>query len=575
MTTVRRPKSKPLARPSTPARIDPPVSLWRRLTKQLARVFGSLQFAILLLALFAGVLLLGTIVESWYDRHIARQLVYGTWWFLSLLGLLGVNILCAALKKRPWKKYQTGFLITHVGLLTLVSGGVVTNLFGTHGMLLLVDSEDSAAVRFGPHASHEVTDRQTEVIRVRRTSAASADFEHVAEFRPGSAAWLSGEWPRGTGASLTDCLTWLARPWPRSWSSEIDPDTRTVLEVLEYQPHVEQQLFAPDKLSPTAAPALKFQLQSSVTGALPERWVSAHEQFRSTTIGPARIEMLAISLSPEELENFRHPTVDAIAALEKTATSEPRGGDAALRAILQFATAHDGTLWFRAFHSPKNKGLEFESAGVVTVGEKQRIWASMGWKFQVVEFLPHAKPGPFVVPVPRDLGAEDLAHPAAIRCVLRRGAESQEFWVPQDERSSTAVTFGGERFSINYAPARHALDFALTLARGEQTTDPGSTLPASQSSYVLLTDPANRIRNEGRMITMNEPLVHGGYNFFQSGFQALGKDSHGKQISRCSLTVTRDPGVRLKYAGATMVALGIACMFYMRAYFFGRKGSSA
>ena len=179
------------------------------------------------------------------------------------------------------------------------------------------------------------------------------------------------------------------------------------------------------------------------------------------------------------------------------------------------------------------------------------------------------------MPVPRDLGTEDLAHPAAIRCVLRRGADAQEFWVPQDEASATPVTVGGERFFISYAPARHALDFALTLARGEQTTDPGSALPATQSSYVLLTDPAARIRNEGRMITMNEPLVHGGYKFFQSSFQALGKDSNGKQISRCALTVTCDPGVRLKYAGATMVALGIACMFYMRAYFFGRKGANA
>jgi len=33
----------------------------------------------------------------------------------------------------------------------------------------------------------------------------------------------------------------------------------------------------------------------------------------------------------------------------------------------------------------------------------------------------------------------------------------------------------------------------------------------------------------------------------------------------------KDPGVLLKYAGSAGVALGIACMFYMRAYFFRRR----
>src|SRR5262249_17879271 len=56
--------------------------------------------------------------------------------------LLAVNILCAALKKYPWKRHQTGFLITHAGLLVLVFGGLLTTLGGVEGQMVLIDSDD-------------------------------------------------------------------------------------------------------------------------------------------------------------------------------------------------------------------------------------------------------------------------------------------------------------------------------------------------------------------------------------------------------------------------------------------------
>src|SRR5262249_34909427 len=81
------------------------------------RICASLQLAIVLLSLFALCLALATFLESAYGARVAQELVYRTWWFTGLLGLLAVNILCAALKKFPWKRHQTGFLITHAGLL--------------------------------------------------------------------------------------------------------------------------------------------------------------------------------------------------------------------------------------------------------------------------------------------------------------------------------------------------------------------------------------------------------------------------------------------------------------------------
>jgi hypothetical protein len=49
-------------------------------------------------------------------------------------------------------------------------------------------------------------------------------------------------------------------------------------------------------------------------------------------------------------------------------------------------------------------------------------------------------------------------------------------------------------------------------------------------------------------------------------------DENARPVSRSIFTVGRDPGLPLKYLGSTMLALGIVCMFYMRAYFFKPRG---
>src|SRR5262249_424535 len=110
----------------------------------------------------------------------------------------------------------------------------------------------------------------------------------------------------------------------------------------------------------------------------------------------------------------------------------------------------------------------------------------------------------------------------------------------------------------------------------ERTVDPGTMQPATYSSYVQLTDPSLNIKAEDRVITMNQPLEHRGYKFFQTNLVPAGRDEDTlKPISVSVFTVSRDPGLWLKYLGSTMLALGIACMFYMKAYFFKPRGRRA
>jgi hypothetical protein len=73
---------------------------------------------------------------------VAKRFVYGTWWFAAFLSLLGANVFCSALSRFPWKKHQTGFVITHLGILILLAGSLVTQQTGVDGQIGLTEGEE-------------------------------------------------------------------------------------------------------------------------------------------------------------------------------------------------------------------------------------------------------------------------------------------------------------------------------------------------------------------------------------------------------------------------------------------------
>jgi hypothetical protein len=249
------------------------------------------------------VLFLGTLVESWYGRPAALQVVYGTWWFVTLLGLLGLNIFFAAVKKWPWQRHQVGFLITHVGLLTLVTGGVVDSLLGTTGSIALVD--DARLAHLDPHTTSRAIDRSVQMIRVRRSSRPSAEALGAA-FAPGPLPW-----PDDSACDvLPRVLSRLAHPWPRSWSCDVGDGVR--LDVLAYHPHTRAEPYGPatDAEVPSFA-ALQVQLASAQTGLLPPVWVACQGSRGASRVGPGLVEFLAHQLTPGQLQEFKSPPLSA------------------------------------------------------------------------------------------------------------------------------------------------------------------------------------------------------------------------------------------------------------------------
>ncbi|NQU23236.1 MAG: hypothetical protein HQ567_18305 [Candidatus Nealsonbacteria bacterium] len=127
----------------TPRRPSPfDRSLPVRLLLGLCRVCASLQLAVVLIAVLAVVLAWATYVESQFGTPAVQFGIYGTWWFLLLGALLGVNVLCSALVRLPWKARHTGFLLTHAGILVLLFGCLATWYRGIDGSIPLLEEAD-------------------------------------------------------------------------------------------------------------------------------------------------------------------------------------------------------------------------------------------------------------------------------------------------------------------------------------------------------------------------------------------------------------------------------------------------
>lgn len=120
------------------------------LRSPIVRTLGSLKLAVFSILLLATVLAVATAVESMYGMRAAYVLIYGRVWFAATLGLLATNVLCAALTRYPWKKRQTGFVVTHLGILLILAGAWVTQKFGVDGNLPVLEGTADREVILTP-----------------------------------------------------------------------------------------------------------------------------------------------------------------------------------------------------------------------------------------------------------------------------------------------------------------------------------------------------------------------------------------------------------------------------------------
>lgn len=114
------------------------------------RLSTSFALGIPVMVAITALITWGTLVESYYnDAYAAQQLVYRSWMMYVSMGLLVYNLAAVMVDRWPWKKKHTPFLLVHIGIITLILGGWVTQKFGLDGNMMININSQSQYVSVG------------------------------------------------------------------------------------------------------------------------------------------------------------------------------------------------------------------------------------------------------------------------------------------------------------------------------------------------------------------------------------------------------------------------------------------
>jgi hypothetical protein len=225
---------------------------WQR--NPIFEFFASLKLAVVLLAVIIVAAIAGTLYESSFDAKVARAYVYGAPWFNLWLVLLGANLACSALSRWPWRKYHLAFLITHLGIITLLIGSLIGRIWGIEGTITFVKGEP-------PTNRLLVNERQLRVHDVDGiVKGYPAEFLH---HPPAS------QHPRDLGLLASGAR----------------------LSIVDYAPAIEGKL-NPKPLTDGGAPALHFAIATAMMNQHLDGWLLADDpQNGNFSMGLANIEL--------------------------------------------------------------------------------------------------------------------------------------------------------------------------------------------------------------------------------------------------------------------------------------------
>ncbi len=225
---------------------------WQR--NPLFEFFASLKLAVVLLAVLIIAAIAGTIYESSFDAKVARAYIYGAPWFNLWLVLLGANLTASALSRWPWRKHHLAFLITHLGIITLLIGSLIGRIFGIEGTMTLFKGE-------GPTNRLLVDQRQLRVHDVDGiVKGYPAEFLHHPP---------NPQHPHNLGLLASGAR----------------------LQIVDYAPAIEGKL-NPKPLSDGGAPALHFTISTAMMNQHLDSWLLADDlRHGNFSMGLANVEL--------------------------------------------------------------------------------------------------------------------------------------------------------------------------------------------------------------------------------------------------------------------------------------------
>ena len=243
----------------------------------------------------------------------------------------------------------------------------------------------------------------------------------------------------------------------------------------------------------------------------------------------------------------------------------------------------DRALYYRVFGRGKDGKTELRSAGPLAEGKTIDAFGGganmpMTISFRVDDYMPSGVERQIYEPV-------DLAQEPDGRSGSRQPGRDDRRRQDQGRSGSSdksapegpsfkPVAFGDQFYEIAYDVDRKPLGFELKLDDFEVGFEPGTEQATKFVSKVRLNDSSEGIRDRPYTISMNEPMTHRGYTFYQSRYSPIVDPDTRQRTGQFQsvFQVGVDPGRPIKYVGCVLLVMGIFPQFYMRAGVFTDGG---
>ena len=552
-------------------------------------------FAALLLMLLLVVMACATVYESSHGSDQALWTFYRAPWFKALLALLAVNVAAAVVVRLPLTRRQIGFAITHLSIVLILAGALVSSLYAVDGQVEIAEGQtvtdfnnreadtltitnpatksvESVLLDSRPLRGYEVVERPAApalklggvTFRIERYLPDSVWVQHIQEVDdesrgPAVLVSLSASgheettWVLAESGETNDPENVAFRPIadPDEWSrllsgqeAESQPASVGVLNVTRGDEHFE---IAVEHCTDKAAPLGDTGYTIRVLRYLPHATVRPGGVVVNASDQPVNPAVEVEIAGPEgtrkriawaKFPDFTHPGQETGGIDLTFVSAQPPPVE-----ILRSPT---GELYVR-FH-PENSPTTMKSLTIGTPVETP--WP--GLRLAVLDRIGHAQEE-WLLEVPASIG--ESRTPALLLDVDNSGS-SQQKWVQWNEPDEVSIT--GTPYELKYAQQRIPLHFELTLNSFHLGTYPGGGRPRSYESQITTLDPASG-RKQSHVVSMNHPVEHGGYTLYQSRYlQRPG----GKSISY--LSVSRDSGKPIVFAGYITLLIGMLTVLATR-----------
>lgn len=512
-----------------------------KIIKTAYHFLGSLTFAIILIISAALFVIAGTFIESATESHLqAARYTYSSPLFFLLLAGFFINILFSATRRWPFKVKHIPFLITHLGLLMIIGGTVIKNLYGVQGNMVLMEGTSSSSIFVPNSYAIQISNNsfQTNLLfDNERKTLTSSPFEQLSVELIGYTPNVSERYYEQSDEEIfSKTLKELSTP-PIDFFRNVSEDDVALGQFFHEWEQTHCWLYPVSKPLSDSLASIFNQLDIET---LPEK---------------EKLSCKLTSLLMEHIEPKLWQGISLYNALEELhwpLVAEFKGNES-----LPLLQAQLRSISEQMPHLSIDQKSE-------TPEEKAHLLSAYfrNWNIHPEEILEAAPESPLTVvhePIPSLIKLEDNI--PAVQLHFKDNDISESVTLAYNRYGNGLKWPVANRYFVRFQPLFLQIPFTVRLRDARQVNIPGTRQPYSFECDIQITDRKSKEALEKTISMNNVHETWNGYRFYLANISPS-DESAPKHVQ---IIVNHDPArYTMTYPGALLVFIGVILLFWKK-----------